>query len=157
MAVRARAEKNPAKTIRYSAIAAVAVLFAPAAFAQNVPEATAPVAEMPVESNVVVTETAWFEAFTTSMNDSTDDLFAEESLVDWNSPSGRWTVTFGLEEVTTVQEFQLEGMSAGAYVDFGDIRFGTEIRIPSTDFDFLRPVDEENPQPEIKFESALRF
>jgi hypothetical protein len=156
MANWAKATKKDAKSISYAAVAAMAVFLTPSAFAQEIIESTPAQAESVESPAIAETNMLWLEAFNASRDQPTSDLFPDESSINWNSANGRWTVRLGHEEVTTRDDL-LEGMSVGTYVNFGDIRIGTEIRIPSTDFDFLRPSDNANPKPEIKFESALRF
>ncbi|MAC89429.1 MAG: hypothetical protein CMF73_08900 [Maricaulis sp.] len=68
-----------------------------------------------------------------------------------------WGVTLGYQDRSDSR--LNDDLSAGAFVTFGDrIRLGGQVRFASPDDSFfVRNSDDEERQPEIKFESALRF
>jgi hypothetical protein len=137
-----------------AAFAASVLLFAPSAQAQ---EQTLPVVTdtsiIDVETEA---ETPWYEAFTLSMNESSDPLFSEPSTIDWRSQNGRWGVSLGIEDHSD-ERFVLEDVSAEAFVNFGDVRVGGQFRFTAPEDELFLPADSEDRQPEVKFESALRF
>jgi len=124
-------------------VAAVAILCAPAAIAQEVAtdvDAVAP----------------WYEAFTLSMAEAPTPELEEDTTYDLELGE-RWGVTLGFQDRG---DSRLDDdLSAGAFVTFGDrIRLGGQVRFASPDDSFfVRNTDDEERQPEIKFESALRF
>jgi hypothetical protein len=104
-------------------------------------------------------ETPWYEAFTLSMNEAPHPGLAEIETFDWQPSGGRWGITLGIEEHSDTR-FQRDDLSAGAFVNLGDrFRLGGELRFASPDSEYftLRERDEDRREPEIKFESALRF
>lgn len=111
-------------------------------------------------SPVVDTETPWYEAFTLSMNEAQHPGLEEPETFDWQSAGGRWGITLGVEDHSDTR-FDREDVSAGAFVNLGDrFRLGGEVRFAAPDSEYftLRSETEgERRQPEIKFESALRF
>ena len=121
-----------------STMAAAALAFflcAPATMAQDVTAETEAVAP-------------WYEAFTLSMAEtSTPELDEGE----------RWGVSLGIQDRSDSR--LNDDLSAGAFVTFGDrIRLGGQVRFASPDESFfVRNSEDEARQPEIKFESALRF
>jgi len=123
--------------------AAAVLLCAPAAMAQDVnadTEAAAP----------------WYEAFTLSMAEAPTPELDEATTYDLELGE-RWGVTLGYLERSDSRAN--DDLSAGAFVTFGDrIRLGGQVRFASPDDSFfVRNSDDEERQPEIKFESALRF
>ncbi len=149
-----------AKSVIASSIAAAMLCAAPAAFAQDTdalaPQvqvtepATRPAAELGVE-------TPWYEAFTLSMNDNVRPGLDLETTVDWESPGGRWGLRVGIQDSPDVRS-DTSDLSAGAFINLGDrIRLGGQVRLVSPDDPIFRLTDSNVRQPEIKFESALRF
>jgi len=105
------------------------------------------------------TETPWYEAFTLSMNEAPHPGLEELETFDWQSAGGRWGITLGIEDHSDTR-LTSEDVSAGAFVNLGDrFRLGGQVRLaaPETPYFTLRETDEDGRQPEIKFESALRF
>ena len=92
------------------------------------------------------------------MNETAPQILNEQSTIDWESDNGRWGFTLGFDD-TQDQRFEIEDVSAGAFVNFGDrFRIGGQFRFTSPEDDlFEQPRDSEDRQPEVKFESALRF
>ncbi|MHA6287918.1 NtrZ family periplasmic regulatory protein [Maricaulis sp. CAU 1757] len=102
-------------------------------------------------------ETPWYEAFTLSMNESTPPSLVDLETFDVPLNGGRWGLSLGIEEAAETP-FQREDLSAGAFVNFGDrIRLGGQLRLATPDSVYLTPSEPVERQPEIKFESALRF
>lgn len=105
-------------------------------------------------------ETPWFEAFTLSMNEAPHPGLEELETFDWEAAGGRWGITLGIEDHSDTR-FDREDVSAGAFVNLGDrFRLGGQLRFaaPESEYFTLRSEAEgERRQPEIKFESALRF
>ena len=123
--------------------AAALVLCAPASMAQD----AAPDAEV---------SAPWYEAFTLSMAEAPTPELEEGTTYDLELGE-RWGVTLGFQDRS---ETRLSNdLSAGAFVTFGDrIRLGGQVRFASPDDSFfVRNTEDEQRQPEIKFESALRF
>jgi hypothetical protein len=142
------------KQTGFAALAASALLFAPSVQAQE--QALPVVTDTPVIDVVTEADAPWYEAFTLSMNESSDPLFNEPSVVGWQSPSGRWGVNVGIEDHSD-ERFVIEDMSAEAFVNFGDFRVGGQFRFTAPEDELFLPADSEDRQPEVKFESALRF
>ncbi|WP_339746294.1 NtrZ family periplasmic regulatory protein [uncultured Maricaulis sp.] len=156
-----------AKSVIAGSIATAMLCAAPAAFAQEdaaLAPQTQPVAtsESDVRADVRPTtelgvETPWYEAFTLSMNENTRPGFDLESTVDWESPGGRWGVRVGIQDGPDLRSDNSD-LSAGAFINLGDrIRLGGQVRLVSPDDLTFRLTDNVVRQPEIKFESALRF
>lgn len=123
--------------------AAAVLLCAPTAMAQDVTadsEAVAP----------------WYEAFTLSMAEAPTPELDEATTFDLELGE-HWGVTLGYQDRSDSR--LNDDLSAGAFVTFGDrIRLGGQVRFASPDDSFfVRNSDDEERQPEIKFESALRF
>lgn len=123
--------------------AAAVLLCAPAAMAQDVSAETEAVAP-------------WYEAFTLSMAETSTPELDEGTTYDLELGE-RWGVTLGYQDRSDSR--LNDDLSAGAFVTFGDrIRLGGQVRFASPDDSFfVRNSDDEERQPEIKFESALRF
>jgi len=123
--------------------AAAMMLCAPGAMAQD---------------NTAETEVSapWYEAFTLSMAEAPTPELDETTTYDLELGE-RWGVTLGIQDRSDSR--LNDDLSAGAFVTFGDrIRLGGQVRFASPDDSFfVRNTDEEDRQPEIKFESALRF
>lgn len=125
--------------------AAALCLCAPSAFAQD---------DVAGEA-----DTPWYEAFTLSMNEAPHPGLEELDTFDWESAGGRWGITLGVEDHSDTR-FESEDVSAGAFVNLGErFRLGGQVRFAAPDSDYftLRENPEERREPEIKFESALRF
>jgi hypothetical protein len=105
-------------------------------------------------------ETPWYEAFTLSMNEASHPVLGEPETFDWEAAGGRWGITLGIEDHSDTR-FDREDVSAGAFVNLGErFRLGGEVRFAAPDSEYftLRGETETGRrQPEIKFESALRF
>lgn len=156
-----------AKSVIASSIAAAILCAAPAAFAQDCAQdcatlapqaqpvqATEPTARPATELGV---DTPWYEAFTLSMNDNVRPGLDLENTVDWESPGGRWGLRVGIQDSPDVRSDNSD-LSAGAFINLGDrIRLGGQVRLVSPDDPVFRLTDSNVRQPEIKFESALRF
>ena len=123
--------------------AAAMILCAPSALAQDSTAETGAVAP-------------WYEAFTLSMAEAPTPEMDEVTTYDLEFGE-RWGVTLGTLERSDPRLD--DDLTAGAFVTFGDrIRLGGQVRFASPDDSFfVRNNDEEERQPEIKFESALRF
>ncbi|WP_291843718.1 NtrZ family periplasmic regulatory protein [Maricaulis sp.] len=123
--------------------AAAIFLCAPAAMAQE-----------PAPDTEVVAP--WYEAFTLSMAEAPTPELEEGTTYDLELGE-RWGVTLGFQDRSDTR--LSSDLSAGAFVTFGDrIRLGGQVRFASPDDSFfVRNADDEERQPEIKFESALRF
>ena len=123
--------------------AAAVILCAPGALAQDSTAETDAVAP-------------WYEAFTLSMAEAPTPEMDEVTTYDLEFGE-RWGVTLGTLERSDPRLD--DDLTAGAFVTFGDrIRLGGQVRFASPDDSFfVRSNDEEERQPEIKFESALRF
>jgi hypothetical protein len=142
------------KQTGFAALAASALLFAPSAQAQ---EQTLPVGtDTPIIEVVTEADAPWYEAFTLSMNESSNPLFSEPATVGWQSPNGRWGVNVGIEDHSD-ERFAVEGVSAEAFVNFGDVRVGGQFRFAAPEDELFLSADNEDRQPEVHFESALRF
>lgn len=129
-----------------STMAAAALAFflcAPATMAQDVTAETEAVAP-------------WYEAFTLSMAESPTPELDEITTFDLELGE-RWGVSLGIQDRSDSR--LNDDLSAGAFVTFGDrIRLGGQVRFASPDESFfVRNSEDEARQPEIKFESALRF
>lgn len=134
-------------------IAAAMLWAAPAAFAQD----SAPLAAPPAAAGELGVETPWYEAFTLSMNENIRPGLDLETTVDWESPGGRWGVRVGIQDGADLRSDNSD-LSAGAFINLGDrIRLGGQVRLISPDDQIFRLTENEERQPEIKFESALRF
>ncbi|WP_158025601.1 MULTISPECIES: NtrZ family periplasmic regulatory protein [Maricaulis] len=98
----------------------------------------------------------WYEAFTLSMAEAPTPELEEGTTYDFELGE-RWGVTVGIQDRSDTRVNN--DLSAGAFVTFGDrIRLGGQVRFASPDDSFfVRNNDDEERQPEIKFESALRF
>lgn len=133
------------KTAPAVVTAAALCLCAPSAFAQD---AATPEAETP-----------WYEAFTLSMSEAPHPGLEELETFDWQSSGGRWGITLGVEDHSDTR-FDNEDVSAGAFVNLGErFRLGGQVRFAAPDSEYftLRENRDERREPEIKFESALRF
>jgi hypothetical protein len=143
------------------AFATALLLCGPSALAQDDTAASAnvsPVTPLVAESAEAETETAWYDAFTLSMNDSADPLFDEPATVDWESENGRWGIMLGITDGRNESQIDDPDLSASAFYNFGDrFRVGGQVRLTSPEDDLYRDQEGEERQPEVKFESALRF
>ena len=102
-------------------------------------------------------ETPWYEAFTLSMNGRLNPALELESTYDWESPGGFWGLRVGIQDNPDLRS-DLGDVSAGAFINLGDrIRLGGQVRFTSPDDEIFRLTENGDRQPEIKFESALRF
>ena len=131
-------------------LATALCLCAPAALAQDANVQDSVTAE---------TETPWYEAFTLSLNEAPNSALNGMETYDWESPGGRWGITLGIQD-RSASRFATEDVSAGAFVNRGDrFRLGGELRFTSPDSEFfnLRETEADRREPEVKFESALRF
>ncbi len=135
------------KSASVAVMATALCLCAPSAMAQDLatPEA----------------ETPWYEAFTLSMNESPHPELAEIETFDWESAGGRWGITLGIDDHSDTR-IAREDLSAGAFVNLGDrFRFGGQLRFASPDSEYFTlrgdSALQDRREPEIKFESALRF
>tara|TARA_R110000868_G_scaffold229089_2_gene482056 strand:- start:12371 stop:12841 length:471 start_codon:yes stop_codon:yes gene_type:complete len=145
-----------AKSVIASSIAAAMLCAAPAAFAQETAPLAAPA--QPATPGDLGVETPWYEAFTLSMNENLRPGLDLETTVDWESPGGRWGVRVGIQEGGADLRNDTSDLSAGAFINLGDrIRLGGQVRLISPDDQIFRLTENNERQPEIKFESALRF
>ena len=122
------------------------------------PMITPTVAPLVGEGSETEAETAWYDAFTLSMNDSSNPIFDEPATVDWQSENGRWGIMLGITDGRN--EFQIidPDLSASAFYNFGDrLRVGGEVRLTTPEGDLFRDRESVERNPEVKFESALRF
>ena len=141
-----------ARSVIAGSIAAAMLCAAPAAFAQ---ESAAPA--QPAPAGNLGVETPWYEAFTLSMNETLRPGLDLETTVDWESPGGRWGVRVGIQDGPDLRSDNSD-LSAGAFINLGDrIRLGGQVRLISPDDQIFRLTESDERQPEIKFESALRF
>ena len=102
-------------------------------------------------------DTPWYEAFTLSMDEAVHPELGEPTTFTLESSGGRWGITLGFDEETDTR-FQREDVSAGAYVNLGSrIRLGGQVRIATPESEYFDWMETEERQPEVKFESALRF
>ncbi len=144
-----------ARSVITGSIAAAMLCVAPAAFAQN-QAAPAEQAQLAPVSDIAV-DTPWYEAFTLSMNENLRPGLDLETTVDWESPGGRWGVRVGIQDGPDLRGDNND-LSAGAFINLGDrIRLGGQVRLISPDDQIFRLTESDERQPEIKFESALRF
>ncbi|WP_339738949.1 NtrZ family periplasmic regulatory protein [uncultured Maricaulis sp.] len=147
------------KTVIAGSIATAMLGLAPAALAQD---AEPTVIETGVQLQSTATdalgvETPWYEAFTLSMNEHMLPGLDLENTVDWESPGGRWGVRVGIQDGPDVRS-DVNDLSAGAFINLGDrFRLGGQVRLISPDDPMFRMMESDARQPEIKFESALRF
>jgi len=143
------------------AFATALLLCAPSALAQEEPTATpasSPVTSLIAENSETETETAWYDAFTLSMNDSSDPIFDEPATVDWESENGRWGIMLGITDGRNESQIDDPDLSASAFYNFGDrFRVGGEVRLTTPEDDLFGDQENEERRPEVKFESALRF
>lgn len=144
-----------ARSVIASSIAAAMLCVAPVAYAQDT--AAAPALAQPVATGELAVETPWYEAFTLSMNENLRSGLDLETTVDWESPGGRWGVRVGIQDGPDIRSDNND-LSAGAFINLGErIRLGGQVRLISPDDQIFRLTENNERQPEIKFESALRF
>ena len=104
----------------------------------------------------VQSDTPWYESFSLNQDAGLPLALEEIPTIDW-SVNDRLGITLGIREdlgrPTDVDDF-----SAGVTYDLnGRIRFGGQFRF-TTPTDELFMMDEtDEPEPEIKFESSVRF
>jgi len=138
-----------------AACAVASLLLVSPAMAQD---ETAPALILPSTATETEAETPWYEAFTLSMNETSGPLLNETSSVDIEFNEGRWGFTLGFDQALEDERFPNEDVSAGAFVNFGDrFRIGGEVRFTAPEDDLFRSTEDDDQQPEVKFESALRF
>ena len=155
MAERAYLRGITVKGLIFGSAAAAVLCVAPAAFAQD-DVAVAGEAETTAALAPGV-ETPWYEAFTLSMNGRLNPALELESTYDWESPGGFWGLRVGIQDNPDLRS-DLGDVSAGAFINLGDrIRLGGQVRFTSPDDEIFRLTENGDRQPEIKFESALRF
>jgi hypothetical protein len=143
-----------AKSATIVATATVAFVCAPSAFAQD--QESSALAAVVADTEI---ETPWFEAFTLSMEESPFQTQLESSTTTFElqSAGGRWGVTLGVEEYPD-DRFDIEDVSAGAFYNVGErFRLSGEFRWSSPEEELFLTTTREEREPEIKFESALRF
>ncbi|WP_417481228.1 NtrZ family periplasmic regulatory protein [Maricaulis sp.] len=149
-----------AKTVIAGSIATAMLGLAPAAYAQDSSDIAQPVVQAPAQAAIADAagvETPWYEAFTLSMNERMLPGLDLETTVDWESPGGRWGVRVGIQDGSDVRS-DVNDLSAGAFINLGErFRLGGQVRLISPDDPIFRLTDSDERQPEIKFESALRF
>lgn len=149
-----------ARSVIVSSITAAMLCVAPAAFAQeNITQEVLPLAAdaQPAPVSELGVETPWYEAFTLSMNEGVHPALNIETTVDWEAPGGRWGVRVGIQDSLDIRSDNSD-VSAGAFINLGDrIRLGGQVRFISPDEQIFRLTTNDERQPEIKFESALRF
>lgn len=134
-----------AHCVRASALGAALVLCAAPALAQQQDALSASA------------ETPWYEAFTLSMNETVHPSLDQRESFDLQLNGGRWGLSLGIDDYSDAR-FQREDVSAGAFVNLGDrFRLGGEVRFTAPESQFLGRNSSDGRQPEIKFESALRF
>jgi hypothetical protein len=144
-----------AKPVTAAAMAAALVVFAPSAFAQD-GETAAIVPEIAADTEV---ETPWFEAFTLSMDDGPfqTELDSNTTTFELQSVGGRWGVTLGVED-NPDDDFEIEDVSAAAFYNLGErFRLSGELRWTAPEEELFLTTAPDEREPEIKFESALRF
>lgn len=122
--------------------------------------------ENPVASFGPETEGRTFDNFEFASDTDVQELWSNSTKFDWQSEGGRWGFVLEVEEGTSANItgalednpiFETEELRAGAFVNVGDrFRFGGHVRFSSPDLPDSDPLIEEH-QPEVKFESALRF
>lgn len=153
------------------AIAATLLACAPSALAQpTLAQATlaqdeavigptiSPVMSLVAENAATETETFWYDAFTLSMNESSNPIFDEPAIVDWESENGRWGIMLGITDGRNESQLDDPDLSASAFYNFGDrFRVGGQVRLTTPEDDLFRDQENEERHPEVKFESALRF
>jgi len=154
------------KTVIAGSIATAMLGLAPGALAQDVaPPAIQPQAQTlaqtsaqpAVPADALGVDTPWYEAFTLSMNERMLPGLDLETTVDWESPGGRWGLRVGIQEGPDVRS-DVNDLSAGAFINLGDrFRLGGQVRLISPEDPMFRLMESDARQPEIKFESALRF
>lgn len=143
-------------TAKTMMIVAAALLTAPSALAQDAGEAAQAAAE-PVVAETE-TEIPWYESFNLSMGDQLQPGLDTSDTYNFQLPGSRWGFTLDVEEDADPR-FDVEDVSAGAYIDVGNrFRLRGELRFSAPEDDLLLTRESEDERrPEIKFESALRF
>ena len=143
-------------TAKTMMVAATALLIAPSAFAQETAD-PAPVVAEPVVSETE-TDIPWYEAFNLSMGDQLQPGLNTSDTYNFQLPGSRWGFTLDVDEDADPR-FDVEDVSAGAYIDVGNrFRLRGELRFSAPEDDLLLTRESEDERrPEIKFESALRF
>lgn len=144
-----------AKMVGAAALAAALFVCAPSAMAQEAEKAP----QFSFDLGNQETDTAWFEAFTLSMNDplSINETGPNTTTFELQSGTGRWGLTVGVED-NPDNRFQIEDTSLEAFINVDRFRFSGELRFTRPEEDLLPvPVEPDERQPEIKFESTLRF
>ncbi|WP_091768828.1 NtrZ family periplasmic regulatory protein [Maricaulis salignorans] len=146
------------KTAIAGAMATAMLSLAPGALAQEAAPATDQAQiQSAAPADALGVDTPWYEAFTLSMNERMLPGLDLENTVDWESPGGRWGVRVGIQEGPDVRN-DLNDLSAGAFINLGDrFRLGGQVRLISPEDPMFRLMESDARQPEIKFESALRF
>ncbi|MCW5724529.1 MAG: hypothetical protein KIS81_06195 [Maricaulaceae bacterium] len=101
----------------------------------------------------------WYESFTFSPRNSAPGQAWDDNVAQFEwTPTSRWGFTLGIERDPESQ-YEVDGVSAGAYFNISPrLRFGGAVRFsaPEERFSILRRERGER-EPEVKFESALRF
>lgn len=142
-----------------AAIVLATTLMTPAVFAQDSEAAPTTLPALDPTAPVVATDTdaAWYDDFTLSLDRPAHPVLDDELSFDWQLPGRGWGLTFGMDD-NADPRLNLDDLSAGAFVDVGDrFRFRGELRFSSPDDDLFLPSEQDEREPEIKFESALRF
>lgn len=138
-----------------AAIVLATTVWAPSAFAQV--SETAPTVDTQAAAVSTDPDIAWYDDFTLSQDRPAHPVLDDELTFDWQLPGRGWGLTFGVDD-NPDPRLNLDELSAGAFVDVGDrFRFRGELRFSAPDDGLLLPSDREARDPEIKFESALRF
>ncbi|GJL96244.1 MAG: hypothetical protein DHS20C06_00610 [Hyphobacterium sp.] len=98
----------------------------------------------------------WYEAFTFSSDSAPGvDLDLPGNEIEF-SGGNSWGFTLGIDDRED-QRFEFDSIEAGAYFDLNSrFRFGGSVRFSNTDNLILGPQSNER-EPQVKFESALRF
>ena len=155
------------KHIAAGALGAALMLCASPALAQDETGGTAAAVQTETPSSPVSSplaapatpesETPWFEAFTLSMNESTPPSLSSTETFDLPLNGGRWGLSVGIDDHSD-SVYQREDLSAGAFVNLGErFRLGGQVRFAAPESAYFGRTEPEPRQPEIKFESALRF
>ena len=108
-----------------------------------------------LDQPILDADAPWYDSLTNSLNETRPHSLEDVPTVDLEL--GDWSFQFGLRDDEN-NPLELDDVSAGAFVNFGDrFRLGTELRFTAPEDDLLMIREAEERQPEIKFESTLRF
>ena len=130
----------------YAAGAAALVAFACSpAMAQDVVQDAAPQPDAP-----------WYESFSLNQDNGLPLALEEVPTIDW-SVTDRLDITLGIRE-DLGRPTDTDDFSAGVTYNLNDrFRFGGQFRFSTPSDELFMLDDNDEPEPEIKFESSVRF